>query len=149
MNDFRKRPKGKYIQNANWSELYVLTEHWKSDLNFYKDDLRFLKFLINKYFIWLTIEENVKEVQSIEKSLHDTEVICNNLIEKVKKHLIQLGDLSENTNLESARIFRIEHEHLEDEISEFVKSFRINRKKVFKITEHIVDSEKLEGYLEG
>ncbi len=149
MNDFRKRPKGKYIQNANWSELYVLTEHWKSDLNFYKDDLRFLKFLINKYFIWLTIEENVKEVKSIEKSLHDTEVICNNLIEKVKKHLIQLGDLSENTNLESARIFRIEHEHLEDEISEFVKSFRINRKKVFKITEHIVDSEKLEGYLEG
>ena len=149
MNDFRKRPKGKYIQNANWSELYVLTEHWKSDLNFYKDDLRFLKFLINKYFIWLTIEENVKEVQNIEKSLHDTEVICNNLIEKVKKHLIQLGDLSENTNLESARIFRIEHEHLEDEISEFVKSFRINRKKVFKITEHIVDSEKLEGYLEG
>ena len=102
MNDFRKRPKGKYIQNANWNELYVLTEHWKSDLNFYKDDLRFLKFLINKYFIWLTKEENVKEVKSIEKSLHDTEVICNNLVEKVKKHLIQLGDLSENTNLESA-----------------------------------------------
>jgi len=148
MNDFRNRPKGTYIQTANWKELYVLTEHWKSDLNFYKDDLRFLKFLIKKYFIWLTIEENLSDVKIIGKSLHETEDVCKNLIEKVNKHLIQLGHLSEDTDLESARIFRIEHEHLEDELAEFVKTFRINRKKVFKITEHIVDSEKLEMFLE-
>ncbi len=39
MNIYWDRPKGKFIQEANWQELYVLTQHWKKDLEFYKDDL--------------------------------------------------------------------------------------------------------------
>ena len=37
--------------------------------------------------------------------------------------------------------FRNEHEILEDELAQFVKDFRANRKEIFKITEHIIDGE--------
>ena len=49
MKDFRIRPKDNYINEASWEQLYVLTEHWKSDLVFYHKDLRFLHLLIDKY----------------------------------------------------------------------------------------------------
>jgi len=42
MNNFRNRPKYNYIHEADWQQLIILTEHWKSDLLFYKDDIRFL-----------------------------------------------------------------------------------------------------------
>ncbi len=69
MNEYRMRPKDSYLQNSQWQELYVLTEHWKSDLLFYKDDLKFLHHLLDKYFIWITKTENLKAVQTIGQNI--------------------------------------------------------------------------------
>lgn len=63
MDDYRYRPKGTYINEADWQGLYVLTGHWKSDLEFYRDDLKFLQQLIDKYFIWMVRKENLDEVR--------------------------------------------------------------------------------------
>ncbi|MCF4101128.1 hypothetical protein L1I30_05585 [Gillisia sp. M10.2A] len=147
MNVYRTRPKGQFIQEANWSELYTLTSHWKSDLEFYQDDARFLHHLIDKYFIWITKDENLKMVQNLKMNLEKVEKTCKDLLTKVAVHHLKLGKLIERTD-ENARLFRIEHEHLEDEIADFVKAFRANRKKVFNITTYIVDSEKLIQLLE-
>ena len=38
--------------------------------------------------------------------------------------------------------FREEHQLLEDDISAFVKDFRANRKEVFEVTEHVIESEE-------
>ena len=59
MKNFRIRPKDNYINEASWEQLYVLTEHWKSDLVFYHKDLRFLHLLIDKYFMWISNKENI------------------------------------------------------------------------------------------
>lgn len=148
MNIFRSRPKGEYIQKANWEELYVLTQHWKNDLEFYKEDLRFLHRLIDKYFIWITREENSDAVRKIADSLQKVNDKCRDLLEKTSRHLSRLGDFVKESGSAGERLFRIEHEHLEDEIADFVKLFRKNRRDVFSITEHVVDSEKLVGFLE-
>ncbi|MEK6152280.1 hypothetical protein WIW50_03430 [Flavobacteriaceae bacterium 3-367] len=149
MSEYRNRPKGIYIQQAPWDELYVLTQHWKSDLEFYRDDLRFLHHLIDKYFMWITEKENLDLVKEIKKNLFTTGKQSKDLLAKVGKHLIQLGQLVENPNSGEAAIFKMEHEHLEDEIADFVKSFRQNRKEVFAITEYIIDSEQLPHIFES
>ena len=76
MNDFRNRPKDNYIQKADWQKLYILTEHWKSDLSFYKDDLRFLHHLIDKYFLWISKKENIDMMQNIEINLLKVDKKC-------------------------------------------------------------------------
>ncbi len=53
MSSFRSRPKDRYIEEGDWQPLYVLTEHWKSDLSFYAEDLKFLAHLIDNYFMWI------------------------------------------------------------------------------------------------
>lgn len=142
MNDFRNRPNGTYILDANWHELYVLTKHWESDLLFYKDDLNFLDNLIDKYIIWISKKEDMEAVWGIEKSIAETNKKCAVLLQKVNKHLTYLVNLMENPFKYDAHKFRANHQQLENNIINFVKVFRNNRNEVFKITSHVVESDE-------
>lgn len=147
MNDFRYRPKDKYIQDAEWDKLYVLTEHWKSDMMFYADDLRFLNHLIEKYFLWISNKENIDVIQEIEVNLLKIDKQCALLLENVNKHLHHLKELINDPFVYVSDKFRDEHELLEDDLAQFVKEFRNNRKEIFKITKYIVKQEKLQQKL--
>ena len=39
--------------------------------------------------------------------------------------------------------FRTEHQQLENDITKFVKTFRTNRKEVFEVTKHLIESDEL------
>ncbi len=138
-----------FLKDGPWDELYVLTGHWISDLEFYRNDLRFLHHLIDKYLMWISKSENLDMVNKLKNGLFDLGVNVRDLLEKIGKHRIQLGQVVENFNKADAGIIRTEHEHLEEEITLFVKSFRNNRKEVFTITEYIIDSEKLASIMDA
>jgi len=148
MGNFRSRPKGDYIQNTNWQELYVLTEHWKSDLLFYRDDLKFLNKLLQRYFIWITKEDNLDAVRVLGQGIMNHSAYCNKLLERIKEHLSHLAGIMDEPFKNDANAFRIEHQGLEDDISLFVKEVREIRKKVFSLTERVLDSEHLEHLLQ-
>ena len=132
-----------FLKDGPWNELYAITQHWRSDLEFYRDDLRFLHHLIDKYFMWITKPENLLMVRELKAGLLELGKRSTDLLEKAEKHLIQLGNLVEDPNRKDAGVTKTEHEHLEEEMTDFVKSFRKNRKEVFTITEYIIDSEEL------
>ena len=148
MSDFRKRPKDNFIQETDWQELYVLTNHWKSDLLFYKDDLRFLHHLIDKYFIWITKKDNLAEVQKVGRHILEDENICDQLLEKITKNSSHLADLIDDPYKYDSNVFREKHQDLEDKIAVFIKTVRKNRKQLFAVTEHILDSEQLTHLME-
>lgn len=142
MADFRNRPKGQYIFEADWQQLYILTEHWKLDLLFYKDDLKFLDHLIDKYFIWISKKENIDLVRDIELNLLEIYKQSTSLLKRVNKHLHHLAELVDAPYKYDSNLFRREHKQLENDIANYVISFRKNRKETFAITEHVIDSEK-------
>ncbi len=144
MESFRSRPKSDYIQNSQWQELYILTEHWKSDLLFYKDDLKFLRHLVDKYFMWIKNQDNLDGVRSVGEAILKASRECDELLVRVDQHLSHLANSTED----DSKGFRMEHEELEDEIAEFVKEVRENRSQLFKITEYVMDNEKLQDHLE-
>jgi len=143
MSDFRNRVKDNYIHEAGWQQLYVLTEHWKSDLEFYNDDLKFLHHLIDKYFMWMSKKENIDMVRDIEIGLLEMDNESSMLIQQVNKHLHHLVELIDKSFAYDSHKFRTEHEQLEDDLAQFVKDFRKNRKEVFTITEHVIDGEEM------
>ena len=142
MTDFRQRPKGKYIQDSDWAVLYELTQHWKSELLFYSDELRFFRRLIDNYFIWMTLGENLDAVRELEMDMLDVEKKSKDLLLKVSKHLIQLAESVEDPENKPTRVFRMEHESLEDDISLFTQKFRFIRKDVMAVTEQVLQSEQ-------
>ncbi|WP_273565729.1 hypothetical protein [Maribacter halichondriae] len=142
MSNFRSRPNDQYIHEADWQQLYVLTEHWKSDLSFYEDDLKFLRNLIDKYFMWISEKENIDMVREIEVSLLNIEKQCGSLAYRVNKHPHHLAELIDNPFAYDSHKFRAEHQQLEDDIATFVKDFRSNRKEVFTVTDYLMDTEQ-------
>lgn len=144
MNSFRTRPLDNYIFEAEWQQLFVLTEHWKSDLLFYQDDLKFLSHLINKYFMWLSKAESIDIVVNIESGLIEMDKQVDRLVQRVNKHLAHLSELMDDPFKYDSHTFREEHQQLENDISKFVKDFRQNRKQVFQITEQLIDSKEIE-----
>lgn len=143
MSDFRNRPNDNYIHEANWQQLYILTEHWKSDILFYNDDLRFLHHLVDKYFIWISKKEYMDMVRQIEVGLLELDKKCRELLNRTNEHLHHLAGLIEDPFKYDSHKFRTEHEQLENDIAHFVKEFRNNRKEVFKITEYIIEGEEM------
>ncbi|TFG78703.1 MAG: hypothetical protein E4H26_01790 [Flavobacteriales bacterium] len=141
--NFRKRPKGSYIHEADWQQLYLLTENWKSDLEFYRDDLRFLQNMIDKYFKHMVKKESLDEVRDIEMLMVESGRDCDRLLKRTNTHLSHLGDLIDDLFKYDSHVFRKEHEKLEDDIADFVKEVRKNRIDVFTITEHVLETEKL------
>jgi hypothetical protein len=142
MGEFRNRPNGTYIFDANWEELYFLTKHWKSDLLFFKDDLIFLDHLIDKYFIWISKKKDSEAVRKIDNSILETAKKCTDLLKRVDKHLTHLANLIENPFKHDSNTFRAEHQQLEDDITNFVKVFRNNRKEVFEVTKLVIESDE-------
>jgi hypothetical protein len=145
MESIRKRPKGDFIAEANMEQLYTLTKHWNSDLHFFRDDLTFLHKLLDSYFIWIDKDENYKVASNMKNELLKLKERCQDLLEKTDKHRQQIGKMILE-KMEDSRVFRMEHEHLEDEIASFVKAFRLNRLELFKITEYIKDTDKRPEY---
>jgi hypothetical protein len=135
-------------ETRNWQELYILAKHWKSDLEFYKEDLRFLKTLIEKYLIWITKKDNLELVSSLRKKEHELIVACTSLLDKVSGHLHKASELATASDTGKETEFRNVHLELETALASFVKTFRENRMEVFKVTEYIMDSEELQNILD-
>lgn len=142
MSDFRNRPNGTYILDANWEALYILTKHWKTDLLFYRDDLNFLDNLIDKYLIWISNKKDSEAVRNIDNSILETAKKCTDLLQRIDKHLMHLANLIEDPFKYDSHQFRAEHQLLEDDITNFVKAFRNNRKEVFEVTKMVIDSDE-------
>ena len=149
MNTTDKSNKINLAADPKWQELYVLTEHWQSDMEFYKDDLRFLHHLVDKYVIWITKSENLEMVREIMLSVYELQNRCKQLITKVAEHKHNLASLEKEATAELWETIRADHGQMEMAIYSFVKEFRANRKEVFRITEYVIDSEELTNLLKA
>jgi phosphomevalonate kinase len=141
MENFSLRPKGDFTWTAEYRELYILTEHWQSDLKFYKEDLHFLYHLVDKYFISLINKENLEEMRNLSTGLSEANINCDKLLEKTSKHLTHLAELIDDPFKYDSHKFRSEHEELENEISSFIKKFRKIKKETFTDMEPVIQKE--------
>ncbi|SFT41711.1 hypothetical protein SAMN05216474_0445 [Lishizhenia tianjinensis] len=143
----RLRPKSDYLQKASWVNLYVLTKYWESDIAFYKDEIRFLYGLIDRYFIWMTQDEHIEKVSALSAELNQLDKTFNSLSERMVKHRSRMVLLLENAFVQEEEVFRAEHEVLEDDFKRASVDFRILKRKLFEVTETVMDEEKLQHLL--
>ena len=142
MNTYRNRPKGNYIQNASWSDLYILTENWKCDLDFYLLDIEFLERLIETYFVKLLLNENLDELRELQNDLSHSQNQCKSILHRIQIHLTYIINLIDAPYKYDVSAFRNKHEQFEDEISEFKDMVKVMRRMVFKMTKSVLESEK-------
>tara|TARA_R110000868_G_scaffold169348_3_gene404359 strand:+ start:495 stop:947 length:453 start_codon:yes stop_codon:yes gene_type:complete len=141
MNNYRIRPKGNYIQEASWHELYVLTKKWKEDVEFQKKDIKFIIDLVETYFAKLLMYKNLEELHETQVGLLHLYNECTSSLLHIHLHLSCLSNLIEDPNSYDAYIFRNEQEQLEDKISVLIKNIKRTRKDAFALTTDVVKNE--------
>ena len=150
MTEMRLRPKTDYLNTADWEQLYILTEHWHSDVLFYLDELRFLKKLVNKYFIWITQDENRTKASAIAIDINKAHQEAIWLKDSIEKHLKHISELVKHRLARDDGEFREEHILLEDHMVDYTKLFRKLKGEVFAVTEYIMETEELpERFMES
>ena len=147
MKDLTTDQASRLLHRTAWEELYVLSQHWKSDLDFYKHEMKFLNKLIDKYFIWMTKDENIDKVRLIIVDLSKLAKQRALLAEALQKHLSHIARIMESAFTYDEQSFRDEHVELEEKIATLFKGFRKLKKEVFAITEHVMESERLKHLL--
>ena len=147
MENLRLRPSKDYISNASWEELHVLTEKWKSDLEFYNFELNFLHKLIDKYYIWLTNDELITEVEAAASKIFAADKSRKTLNIETINHLRHIEEILENEFKFDAQAFRKEHELLENKFANFCKNFQLLKKEVFMLTEQVLDTENVIDFI--
>jgi hypothetical protein len=133
--------------NQSWTELYILTEHWQSDLKFFQDELSFLNILIDKYLIKFIEEDNVSKITPLTLALSRLEARNRMIGERAIKHLQYIRELMENHFSRDSQNARDEHLSLENDLVDFVKDFRFAKGEIFSSTEQILKSEKAKHLL--
>ena len=124
------------------SKYYALSEHWKSDFDFYHEECQFLSSLVNKYFVFLLEGMALSEIQKLAAKLS----VVSKTTEDIRKSINDyMGDIKAFIALEEEYRFEVvlsKHIKLERRISDYVKSFKKIKGDVFLVTEEILHNEK-------
>lgn len=129
---------------VTYDHLYILTRHWKQDIEFYLQDLKFLQRLIGKYSIWIKLSENAEAVNKLSAGLLKLIEEGKALSGEIEQHLNVLKALVSNEQeVKDRENLTSLHITLENEFADFVRNFRNNRQEVFKISEQVMDSENI------
>jgi hypothetical protein len=135
-------------QENIWHSLYAITQHWKSDLIFFEDELNFFRLLIDKHLSLLIDQKNIDQTRLMVSHVIGLENERTVLLKRVETHVGHIADLVENPFAQNAQEDRREHERLAPEFASFVKSFRKVKTEVFKITEKVIHSEKVKKIID-
>lgn len=146
MINYRNRPKGNYIKDANWNELYLLSEKWKSDLEFYLYELNFLETLIESHFSELLLTENLDELRELQIELYELKNQSEYLLSYTKNNLECIVDVINNVYIHETSSLRIENEQLEENIVRFVNGEREIKKFIFNMIKSILENKKTKKF---
>ncbi|NOQ73480.1 MAG: hypothetical protein GQ574_15855 [Crocinitomix sp.] len=143
MTKFRLRPSSNYLHEASISDLYTLIQKWKSDINFYKIELDFLKKLIEEHFILLTKNDPIEMINDLLNKINNELGVCNEFSTRIKAQMEKAMLLTENAASTDEKAFRNENSELEDDIVKFKKGEQILKGFIFEEMHGVISSLQL------
>jgi hypothetical protein len=129
-------------EKENWQQLFALTEHWLSDVKFFKDELSFFRNLLSQYLVWINDEKSIDSMRRLSSKITKLETVRSSLDQRFENHQKHLCNLIENPFSHDGQKGKDEHTSLEIFFADFVKDFRTIKKEAFGLIENVIDVEK-------
>ncbi|UCS91863.1 hypothetical protein KZP23_14110 [Echinicola marina] len=119
---------------------YALGEHWRSDLAFYKDELRFLKELLGKYFYRFMEDIDLNHVRRIENRLMILDRRREEVDFKIDRQMKAISEHLKSGNKSASHLIISSHEELEHLLNLLAKDFRKLKRTIFRLVEDGLDA---------
>jgi hypothetical protein len=130
-----------------WQAMYHFVEHWKSDLHFYEDELRFFRNLLDKYFLWFIEESHLADTRTLTSHLQEQEKERERLGQIASQRAAYLGRLMANPLEYQALAYPEEQDELAGAMAAFARQQRQLKQRLYQLAEHILQSEKAKHLL--
>ena len=119
-------------------ELYILSNHWLSDIHFAEDEMKFLKHVVNKYLG--THKGNIvsEEIVIFNKTLEQQEATTLCLKNKILDLLKFIGPFVKGTGEEIGLELVEKFAALEIEVKALFESVKQLKKSLFSFTEEVM-----------
>lgn len=122
-------------REIEWRSLLTLTKHWKSDLQFFEDELRTLDTLNDRLYKVITRTANIEVNRKMAGDITKLQKKQIKLSKDVGTHLHHLTGMMQSPFALNYQAYREEHERLEVLFAQFVKAVRAVRRKVYVLIE--------------
>lgn len=136
-------PKPRYVEWLSPEEMHHGSQEWLSELRFIKDEHLFFEDLINTYTMQLISSERImhnKEViDAINKSQKRNGLLIKAIINHINKLEIMVDGIDQPTEEEA---YKKEHRRLIIAVSEYLKSYRKLKSRLFENLKYILKKQK-------
>jgi hypothetical protein len=129
--------------------MFIIGEHWKSDVEFFNEELDFLRRLVDKHYSTLVDEANMERTKSLISMLGETQKRSDILLQDVQSHMTHVSALFENPFAHDAQECKDEHENLETRVANFSRDFRSVKREAFALGKLAIESEKAKHLLKA
>ena len=127
---------------ATWQNFFRETERRSSELQFYSDEITFLKNLLDRYLLWLMEEESLSTIQVVSASLKKTEEACKTLIHSNNSTRDRLGLLMENPFAQDEYKIKSDFRSDGDKLESLALDMKSVKTEIFKLVEQCFRTEK-------
>jgi len=127
-------------------ELHNDYKLWISEIDFIKDEIRFLEYLLSSNYIDILDAGLSKKIDDLSKKIIDEKNIGYTLNKEIKYHKKIMSDLIETKSVTSNKNYLETHKNLEREIYIYLRKYKKLKKNIFEIVENIIrkkDQKKL------
>jgi len=122
-------------------ELYILSNHWLSDIQFAGDEIKFLKHVINKYLVTHTRDMVSEEIGIFNESLDKQEITALFLKNQILDLLKFIGPFVTGTDEEIGVDLIERFTALETEVKALLESVKQVKRSLFAFTEKVMKLE--------
>ncbi len=124
-------------------KLYEINKHHITELIFFDDEVRFLKGLINKYFVKELQNEHINKSQMIDIRLSQLVLIKSNISKDILLHQGNLHVKFKDINNHEYYFFKLESDRVEEEMKDLNRNFKHIKKEIFQLSKEIIGFENL------
>jgi len=125
-------------------QMYVRTEHWISDYEFFEDEVNFLINLTDKYFVGAVLSDvdNNEKLKDVVKRLFKLDESRKSIAALNKENLTYLAHLIQNKEIFDPEECRDRQSDLETDHIDFLRKYRSIKKEIFQLAKQLLESSR-------
>ena len=138
-----KTKKHRYIKWKSPEEMHDTSIQWISELNFVKDEQRFLNDLVRSYTLAITSLGIFEESRKLITAISNSELEVELLLKRVQVHENQLSIMVDDVDEpKMEKAYTETHRDLLSDINDFLSNYRKLKGSMFTMLSKVMKKEK-------
>lgn len=128
--------------SAEYRQYHAIARHWASDIDFFKIETVFLRYLLDDYFIRLSGPEYLEGLKSVGTKLLELEKDKYSADIHLIEHLKNLEGQTEDLVFDRGEFLADKHEQMGHAMTHLTITYRTLKKELFLLIQEVIKAQR-------